>query len=111
MKSNVLFFDTEHCSGCLLCEMACSLIQVGACRRADSRIRVQIHPYLSTPTVTLSMRCDCPDGEERCLEVCNQKALRFVPRAEATRMLTEKKWYPAPLFAEAGRTEPAGGAE
>jgi Fe-S-cluster-containing hydrogenase component 2 len=98
MKTGVLFFSTEHCSGCLLCEMACSLIRRGLCRRDDSLIRVQLHPYLSTPTVTLSMGCDCPDGRERCLEVCNQKALRFVPREEATGMLTEKKWYPAPLF-------------
>ncbi len=108
MKANILFFDTEHCSGCLLCEMACSLIQKGLCRRDDSLIRVRLHPYLSTPTVTLSMGCDCPDGQERCLEVCNQKALKFVPRAEATRMLTEKKWYPAPLFGDAAQPREKG---
>jgi Fe-S-cluster-containing hydrogenase component 2 len=70
VKSNLLFFNTENCSGCLLCEMACSLIQKGECSR---------------------------DGEERCLEICNQKALKFVPREEATQVLTDKKWFPCPL--------------
>jgi len=98
MKSNILFFDTEHCSGCLLCEMACSLIQKGECSRDGSFIKVAIHPYLSVPTVLLSMDCNCPDGQERCLEICNQQALKFVPRDEATRMLTEKKWYPSPVI-------------
>ena len=98
MKSNILFFDTEHCSGCLLCEMACSLIQKGECSRDGSFIKVALHPYLSVPMVSLSILCNCPDGEERCLEICNQKALKFVPRDEATGMLTEKKWYPSPVI-------------
>lgn len=105
MKSNILFFDTEHCSGCLLCEMACSLIQKKECSRNESFIKVAIHPYLSVPMVSLSMRCNCPDGEERCLEVCNQKALKFVPRVEATGMLTEKKWYPSPIIEGEAETQ------
>ena len=68
------------------------------CSRDESFIKVAIHPYLSVPMVSLSTRCNCPDGEERCLEICNQKALKFVPRDEATRMLTEKKWYPCPVI-------------
>jgi Fe-S-cluster-containing hydrogenase component 2 len=105
VKSNILFFDTEHCSGCLLCEMACSLIQKGECSRDGSFIKVAIHPYLSVPTVFLSMHCNCPDGQERCLEICNQQALRFVPRDEAIRMLTEKKWYPSPVIEKAVETQ------
>ena len=44
------------------------------------------------------MDCNCPDGQERCLEICNQQALKFVPRDEATGMLTERKWYPSPVI-------------
>ena len=105
MKWNILFFDTEHCSGCLLCEMACSLIQKGVCSRDESLIKVAIHPYLSVPMVSLSARCNCPDGEERCLEICNQKALKFVPRAEATGMLTDKKWCPSPIIEGGAETQ------
>ena len=106
MKENFLFFHTKLCTGCLLCEMACSLIHEKKCGREGSLIRVAIHPYLSVPMVSLSMGCDCPDGQEKCLEICNQKALRFVPREEATPMLTETDWFPSPIFAaEAGKKD------
>jgi hypothetical protein len=32
-----------------------------------------------------------------CVEICNQQALKFVPRREATQVLTDKKWFPCPL--------------
>lgn len=97
MKSNILFFNTKLCSGCLLCEMACSLLKKRECSRDASLIKVYIHPYLSVPMVSLSIGCDCPDGEEKCLKICNQEALRFVPRDESTAMLTEADWFPCPL--------------
>ena len=98
MKSNILFFNRKLCSGCLLCEMACSLIKKGECSRDASLIKVSIHPYLSVPTISLSIDCDCPNGEERCLEICDQEALRFVPRDESTAMLIEADWFPCPLI-------------
>ena len=78
--------------------MACSLIQTGACSRDESFIKVAIHPYLSVSMVSLSMSCNCADGEERCLEVCNQQVLKFVPRDEATLLLTDNEWFPCPLL-------------
>ena len=98
MKENLLFFHTKLCTGCLRCEMACSLIHEKNCSREGSLIRVAIHPYLSVPMVSLSIGCDCADGQEKCLEFCNQKALRFVPREEATAMLTEADWFPSPIL-------------
>jgi Fe-S-cluster-containing hydrogenase component 2 len=99
MKSNILFFNTKLCSGCLLCEMTCSLIQKGECSRDASFIKVHIHPYLSVPMVSLSLGCNCPDGKEKCVEMCNQKALTFVPREASTLKLTEEgDWFPSPLI-------------
>ncbi len=106
MKENLLFFHTKLCTGCLLCEMACSLIHEKRCGREGSLIRVAVHPYLSVPMVSLSIGCDCPDGREKCLEVCNQKALRFVPREQATFVLTETDWFPSPIVgAETGKKD------
>ena len=99
MKSNILFFNTKLCSGCLLCEMACSLVQKGECSREASFIKVSIHPYLSVPMVSLSLGCNCPDGEEKCVKICNQEALAFVPREDSTLKLTEERdWFPCPLI-------------
>lgn len=98
MKSNILFFNRKLCTGCLLCEMACSLKKQGQCSREASLVKVFKHPYLSVPVVSLSMACDCSDGEERCVEICNQEALRFVPRDASTAMLTESDWIPSPLI-------------
>jgi len=105
MKTNISFFDTEHCSGCLLCEMACSLLQNRECSRDGSLIKVAIHPYLSIPMVSVSMQCNCADGEEKCVEICNQRALKFVPREEATRVLTDKKWFPCPVIEGTAETK------
>jgi len=99
MKSNILFFNTKLCSGCLLCEMACSLVQKGECSREASFIKVSMHPYLSVPMVSLSLECNCPDGEEKCVKICNQEALAFVPREDSTLKLTEEgDWFPCPLI-------------
>ena len=99
MKSNILFFNTKLCSGCLLCEMACSLVQKGECSREASFIKVSMHPYLSVPMVSLSLECNCPDGEEKCVKICNQEALAFVPREDSTLKLTEDgDWFPCPLI-------------
>ena len=98
MKSNILFFNRKLSTGCLLCEMACSLKKRGECSREGSLVKVFKHPYLSVPIVSLSMACDCSDGEERCVEICNQEALRFVARDASTAMLTESDWLPSPLI-------------
>ena len=99
MKSNILFFNTKLCSGCLLCEMVCSLVQKGECSREASFIKVSMHPYLSVPMVSLSLECNCPEGEEKCVKICNQEALAFVPREDSTLKLTEERdWFPCPLI-------------
>lgn len=98
MRSNILFFNRKLCTGCLLCEMTCSLVHTGECSRKESLIKVLLHPYLGVPMVGLSQRCDCPDGKEKCLEVCNQEALRSVERDASVGMLTEAEWVPCPII-------------
>jgi Fe-S-cluster-containing hydrogenase component 2 len=97
MRSNVFFFSRKLCTGCLLCEMTCSLIHKGECSRNASFIKVSLHPYSGAPAVSLSMGCDCPDGGEKCLDICNQQALRSVKRDASTGILTEVDWLPCPV--------------
>ena len=111
MKSNILFYNKASCSGCFLCVMRCSLVpvegaepktpfgpQMGECSREASFIKVSVHPYLSVPMVSLSMGCHCADGEEKCVEMCNQEALKFVPKDESTAMLHDEEWFPCPMI-------------
>ena len=111
MKSNILFYNKASCSGCFLCEMRCSLVpvegagpktpfgpQMGECSREASFIKVSVHPYLSVPMISLSMGCHCADGEEKCVEICNQEALKFVPKDESTVMLHDEEWFPCPMI-------------
>ena len=70
----------------------------GKCSREDSLIKVSIHPYLNVPMISLSIGCHCPDGEEKCLEICNQEAIKFVPRDEAAMMLLQEEWFPCPVI-------------
>jgi hypothetical protein len=52
-----------------------------------------IIPYLSVPMASLSMKYNCEGGRENDIEICDQKALKFVPRSAATQVLTDKKWF------------------
>jgi len=70
----------------------------GECSREASLIKVSVHPYLSVPMISLSIGCHCPDGEEKCVEICNQDAIKFVPRDEATMMLLQEEWFPCPMI-------------
>ena len=39
MKSDLLFFQTDRCTGCQLCIMACSLTQNGSCGIESAHIQ------------------------------------------------------------------------
>lgn len=98
MKLNIPFYSRNLCSGCMLCSMACSLTHTGECSVERSILKVHTHPYLNVTMISSSMACDCPDGHEKCEKMCNQKALKFVPRENAANMLTEMDWICCPLL-------------
>ena len=97
-KSSFLFFSPERCTGCRSCVMICSLIQTGSqCSPATSCIHVSSHPYLYSPIVSISLCCNCADGKEQCVDICNRDAIVFVPKKEAPAMLKDKEWWPAQI--------------
>ncbi len=98
-KSNILFFNPRSCTGCRTCEMTCSLHRTrDECNPQASFIRVSTHPYLYSSVVSVSMDCDCPDGEEKCARACNQEALLFVSRRDSPSMLKKENWLASPVF-------------
>jgi len=97
-KKNILFFSPQRCTGCILCEMRCSLQQTHSeCNRTATRIKVSTHPYLYSSVISQSMACNCPDGHEKCVEVCNQNAIVFVKKEESAGMLNQADWLPSPV--------------
>jgi len=97
-KSNILLFSPQRCTGCTLCEMICSLQQTrDECNRKSSWLKVLTHPYLYSSVVSVFMDCDCPDGREKCVEICNQEAIIFVNRDESPTLLKKGDWLPSPV--------------
>lgn len=103
-KKNILFFSPQRCTGCILCEMRCSLQQThGECNRTATSIKVSTHPTLYSSVILHSMGCNCPDGMEKCVEVCNQDAIVFVKEEESPGMLCREGWIPSPVVSPGTR--------
>jgi len=97
-KSNYLFFSPDRCTGCKSCEMICSLQQTGSvCSRTGSCIHVDTHPYLYSSLLSVSMDCNCPDREERCVAICSQEAITFLSKWDAPVMLKNREWLPGAI--------------
>jgi Fe-S-cluster-containing dehydrogenase component len=94
MNERVLFFLPGQCSGCGICQMACSLHNAGRCSVADAHIRILKHPRLGTAVVAVDTACEkCAT----CVDSCNLEAIRFTPEAEWGGLLKEG-WIPSPVL-------------
>ena len=100
MRTSVLFCRADRCTGCLLCEMACSLALTGRCGREQSAMHILTHPLLGISQPVVSERCALIDCEGRCVQSCTAEAIRFVPRAGWAQVLSEGQWVPVPVLPE-----------
>jgi anaerobic carbon-monoxide dehydrogenase iron sulfur subunit len=76
----VLIVSTDKCTGCKICELACSMAKLGEFNPDKSYIKVLRNKDMDINLVTMSTRCDfC--GE--CIESCPPVALQFVDFNEA----------------------------
>jgi carbon-monoxide dehydrogenase iron sulfur subunit len=65
-----LVIDIDRCTGCRMCEMACSLEKEGECSRVFSRIKVvKMEQGIDLPLVCL--QCE----EAVCMKVCPVRAI------------------------------------
>jgi Fe-S-cluster-containing dehydrogenase component len=69
--------DTEKCTGCRACELACSYHHQGEfspsissvhIKRDDREGRIELCLYKQAEGIHLA--CDCPTGKEFCLKYC-----------------------------------------
>ena len=65
----------EKCTGCKLCELACSAIKTGEFNPRDSRIQVVLADMPEIPVPILLESCDYCFGNPACVSVCLPQAL------------------------------------
>ena len=67
----VLVVDPLKCTGCKLCELACSFEKTGKFNLVDSRIKLNFFPKVLRFVPTVCMQC----REAYCIQVCPTGAL------------------------------------
>lgn len=93
--NKTLIFNGERCTGCMLCELACSMAKNGEYNPRKSFIQILKNWELDVNIATLDLRCDfC----EECLQWCPTDALAFVDIEQAALLRRQQKIgiFPAP---------------
>ena len=75
-----LIVDTTRCTGCQICEVACSLEKERICNPRLSRIKILRQDMLGVYSPVISMDCDLCG---QCVKLCPTEAIRFVALDEA----------------------------
>jgi Fe-S-cluster-containing dehydrogenase component len=65
----------EKCTGCKLCELACSAIKMGRFNPRDSRIQVVLVGLPEIPVPILTDSCDYCGGNPACVQLCVPQAI------------------------------------
>jgi Fe-S-cluster-containing hydrogenase component 2 len=96
--NKVLIVDGDRCTGCRVCELACSMARAGEFNPAMSLIHVLRNQELDVSIPAIETACDFCG---RCVAWCFEDAIAFVEWADAA--LVRKKVrlgrFPAPMLA------------
>lgn len=65
----------EKCTGCKLCELACSAVKTGEFNPRESRIRVALIDIPEIPVPILLDTCDYCFGHPACVQLCLPQAI------------------------------------
>lgn len=97
INPKVLIVDADKCTGCNVCELACSMAKHGEYNPQKSLIKVMKNREMSVDIVTLDVRCDFCN---KCVDWCLARAIEFVslPEAAVIRKQNRIGKFPAPLF-------------
>lgn len=80
----VLFVkELEKCTGCGICELACSLTRSGECRPSASCIKVIKNEEMDVAVPTVSAECDLCGA---CAAWCPTGVLTLLPIEEALKL-------------------------
>ncbi|MHB8991958.1 MAG: 4Fe-4S dicluster domain-containing protein [Chloroflexota bacterium] len=66
---------TELCTGCKLCELACSAVKTGQFSPREARIKVSLVDIPEIPVPTLLDSCDYCFGNPICVRFCVPRAI------------------------------------
>ncbi len=91
-----LIFDAERCTGCRICEMACSRAKLGEYDNSRSYIRILKNDEMSVNIGVLDVGCDFCNI---CVESCLPDAINFVDSETAALFRKAHKIgaFPAPV--------------
>ncbi len=67
--------DMEKCTGCKLCELACSAVKTGRFSPTDSRIQIVLEQVPEIPVPVLLDNCDYCFGNPVCVRFCLPQAI------------------------------------
>ncbi len=67
--------QVDKCTGCKLCELACSAIKTGRFNPRDSRIQVVLVDMPEIPVPILLDSCDYCAGNPACVQLCLPQAI------------------------------------
>ena len=67
----------ERCTGCKLCELACSAVKTGAFNLRQSRIKVCLVDIPEIPVPVILDSCDYCFGNPACVQFCLPKAIEW----------------------------------
>jgi anaerobic carbon-monoxide dehydrogenase iron sulfur subunit len=67
----------ERCTGCKLCELACSAVKTGAFEPRKSRIKISLVGIPEIPVPSILESCDYCFGNPACVQFCLPKALEW----------------------------------
>jgi Fe-S-cluster-containing dehydrogenase component len=65
----------EKCTGCRLCELACSAVKIGEFNPRSSRIKVRLVDIPEIPVPILLDTCDYCHGNPVCVRFCLPQAI------------------------------------
>ena len=65
----------DKCTGCKLCELACSAVKTGEFNPRDSRIQVVLVGIPEIPVPILLDNCDFCFGNPACVQLCLPQAI------------------------------------
>jgi len=91
--------DMTKCTGCRMCELACSMHHEGVFDPGKARIKVHLIGLPEVPVPVLKKKCNYCAGDPTCVKYCVTEAVvykeaekpepRDIPREEAVKIAEE----------------------